>query len=364
MAKYRAGLIGLGWMGMLYDLAERTGVWDVDDIDRPTPELDIHRRFLYHENPGTEGLPSSYAEALWDRPEIDLIAAADRDVKRLRAFRERYGVVSLYDDAGDMLAMERPDIVAVATNTKHRADFTCLAVHHGAKGIFTEKPMAHTLEEADRMVRTCSVAGVPLSCGAIATTHPSFARAGALVRDGEIGELLSIEAPGPFAQHQNWSYFVDSEPAWVIGTGDEPRRESGSDEFMGQGMMVTDSGLVVHFRKGAPGVRLHGSKGDLAYDFPTGWQRWEEMEVEGRPHRVEVPWPGPQFVPPYGGVYSLNDVMDCLAGKLDEPKNSGRRVAMALEVEIALKLSSARGGVRVDLPLEDRSLGLNYDWFR
>ena len=364
MAKYRAGLIGLGWMGMLYDLAQRTGVWDVDDIDRPTPELDIHRRFLYHENPGTEGLPSSYAEALWDRPEIDLIAAADRDVKRLRAFRERYGVVSLYDDAGDMLAIERPDIVSVATNTKHRADLTCLAVHHGAKGIFTEKPMAHTLEEADRMVRTCAEAGVPLSCGAIATTHPSFARAGALVHDGDIGELLSIEAPGPFAQHQNWSYFVDSEPAWVIGTGDEPRRESGSDEFMGQGMMVTDSGLVVHFRKGAPGVRLHGSKGDLAYDFPTGWQRWEEMEVEGRPHRVEVPWPGPQFVPPYGGVYSLNDVMDCLAGKLDEPKNSGRRVAMALEVEIALKLSSARGGVRVDLPLEDRSLGLNYDWFR
>ncbi len=364
MAKYRAGLIGLGWMGMLYDLAQRTGVWDVDDIDRPTPDLNIHRRFHYHENPGTEGLPSSYAEALWDRPGVELVAAAERDVKRLRAFRERYGVVSLYDAAGDMLAIERPDIVAIATNTKHRADFTCLAVRHGAKGIFTEKPMAHTLEEADRMVRTCAEAGVPLSCGAIATTHPSFARAGALVRDGEIGELLSIEAPGPFAQHQNWSYFVDSEPAWVIGTGDEPRRESGSDEFTGQGMMVTESGLVVHFRKGAPGVRLHGSKGDVAYDFPMGWQRWEAMEVEGRPYRVEVPWPGPQFVPPYGGVYSLNDVMDCLAGKLDEPKNSGRRVAMALEVEIALKRSSALGGVRVDLPLEDRSLGLNYDWFR
>ena len=364
MAKYRGALIGLGWMGMLYDLAERTGVWDVDDIDRPTPELNIHRRFLYHENPGTEGLPSSYAEALWDRPEIDLVAAAERDVKRLRAFRERYDVVSLYDDAEDMLSLERPDIVAIATNTKHRADLTCLAVRNGARGIFTEKPMAHTLEEADRMVSTCAAAGVPLNCGATTTTHPSFGRAGQLVSDGAIGELLSIEAHGPFAQHQNWSYFLDSDPAWVIGTGDEPRRESGSDEFTGQGMVVTQSGLAVHFRAGAPGVRLQGSKGELVFDFPTAWQRWEVMEVEGRPFRVEVPWPGPQFVPPYGGVYSLNDVMDCLAGKLDEPKNSGRRVAIALEVEIALKLSSARGGVRVDLPLEDRSLGLNYDWFR
>jgi len=32
--------------------------------------------------------------------------------------------------------------------------------------------------------------------------------------------------------------------------------------------------------------------------------------------------------------------------------------------EIALKQSSAQGGMRVDLPLKDRSLGLHYDWFR
>ena len=56
--------------------------------------------------------------------------------------------------------------------------------------------------------------------------------------------------------------------------------------------------------------------------------------------------------------------MDCLAGELDEPKNSGRRVAVALEVEIAIKLSSAQGGKRIDLPLEDRSLDLEYDWHR
>ena len=67
---------------------------------------------------------------------------------------------------------------------------------------------------------------------------------------------------------------------------------------------------------------------------------------------------------PYGAVYSLNDVIDCMEGRLDEPKNSGRRVAVAVEVEVALKQSSARAGERIELPLEDRSLGLNYDWFR
>ena len=32
--------------------------------------------------------------------------------------------------------------------------------------------------------------------------------------------------------------------------------------------------------------------------------------------------------------------------------------------EIALKQSSAAGGIKVTLPLKDRSLGLHYDWFR
>ena len=364
MAKYRAAVIGLGWMGMLYDLGARSGTWNVDDIDRPTPELDVHRRFHHHDHPGEEGLPDSYAEALSDRPDVELVAAAERDPKRLQVFTERYGVEAVYADAGEMLRQEKPDIVAVATNTKHRADLTCLAAECGARGIFTEKPMAHTLEEADRMVATCARTGTALNCGAITTTHPSFGRALELVRGGAIGGLVSIEAGGPGAQHQNWSLFVDSSPSWVIGIGDGPRRESGSDEFGGQGMMVTQSGLVVHYRSGAPGVRLSGGAGEMTFAYLDGWQLWQEVDVDGSKRRVQMPWPKPQFVPPYGGVYSLNDVIDCMEGRLDEPKNSGRRVAAALEVEVALKQSSAAGGQRVDLPLADRSLGLNYDWFR
>ena len=365
MARYRAGVIGLGWMGMLYDIGKRMGVWHVDDVDRPTPtDLDVHRRFHHHDHPGKEGLPTTYAGALWDRPEVELVAGADRDRKRLKIFDERFGVKALYTDAFEMLRKEKLDIVAVATNIKGRADLTCAAVDNGAKGVLAEKPMAHTLEEADRMVKTCAGAGVPLTCGSITTTHPSFARARELIRSGTIGDVVSIEASGPFAQHQNWSYFLESPPAWVIGTGDQPRRETGSDEFVGQGIMAAQDGQMVHFRKGAPGVRLTGAAGEVAFDFEGGWRLRRHIDSLPPTQWVEMPWPDPQFVPPYGAVYLLADILDCMEGRLDEPKNSGRRVAVALEVEIALKQSSAQGGVRVELPLEDRSLGLNYDWFR
>ena len=365
MAQFRGAVIGLGWMGMLYDLAQRMGQWHVDDVDRPMPDdVDIHRQFHHHNHPGTSGIPTSYAEAIHLRPEVDLVAAADRDVKRLKIFSERYGIDTVYEDASAMLLKEKPDIVAVATNTKDRAALTCLAVECGAKGILTEKPMVHTLEEADRMVKVCSDAGVPLNCGSIPTTDPAFLKAKELVGEGHIGEVVSMESSGPSAQDQNWTYFLDSAPLWVVGVGDDPRRESGSDEFKGQGMLVSEAGPVVHFRAGAPRLRVTGTEGEITFVYPHGFRLWQTHTVRGSSGAVEMPWPAPQFLPPFGGVYSLNDVLDCLAGRLDEPKNSGRRVAIALEVEIALKQSSAQEGKRIDFPLTERSLGLNYDWFR
>ena len=119
------------------------------------------------------------------------------------------------------------------------------------------------------------------------------------------------------------------------------------------------------FRKGSPRGRISGTKGEIQFSFRPGWKLFQEVEPpSGRKQKVAMPWPQPQFVPPYGAVYSLDDLMKCLAGEMDEPKNSGRRVATALEVEIALKQSSAQGGARVSLPLQNRSLGLLYDWFR
>jgi predicted dehydrogenase len=363
-------------MGFLYDLGKRDydniggsykdPKYQLDDPNRPTPTgLDVHRKFHFHDHPGQEGLSNSYAEALWDRPEVELVSGAERDKERLQMFGQRYGITALYTDALEMYRKEKLDIVAICTNTKGRSFLTVKAVEAGAKGILTEKPMTFTLEEADRMVKVCADAGVPLVGGATTVSHPSFARAKELIRNTAIGNVLSLEARVPvMSQHQDWSYFLDSDPLWVSGIGDKPRRERGSTEFLGQGIVATKDGTVLHIRDGAPEVRISGSKGELSFEGGR-WRLWQDIEVSsGRKGRVEMPWPEPQFLLPYRAVYCLDDLIACMEGRLDEPKNSGRRVAVALEVELALKQSSAKGGERVELPLKDRSVGLTYDWFR
>jgi hypothetical protein len=131
-------------------------------------------------------------------------------------------------------------------------------------------------------------------------------------------------------------------------------------------MLVTEDGKSIHFRKGAGVIRLTCSDGEIQFHSgpPGGWRLWQDMDTPEGQRRVEMPWHPPQFVGGYNAVYGLADIIDCIEGRLDEPKNSGRRVTVALEVELGLKQSSAQGGMRVDLPLKDRSLGLHYDWFR
>ncbi len=374
-AKYRGGVVGLGWMGVLYDMGTRDydniggsykdPKYDLESANRPTPDwLNVHRKFYHHEHPGKEGLVSTYAEAIWDRPEVELVAGADRDKKRLSMFGERYGISALYTDALEMYEKENLDILAIATNTRGRSFLTVKAVEAGVKGIFVDKPMTFTLKEADDMVNACAKAGVPLVGGATTTSHPSFAKAKDLVTGGAIGDVTSIEARVPLlSQHQCWAYFVDSELAWVSGIGDKPRRERGSSEFMGQGIIVAKDGTVVHIRDGAPQVKISGSTGEIVFDGKR-WILTQDVDTpSGGKGRVEMPWPDPQW----GSMrtpWCLDDLIAAMEGRMKEPKNSGRIVAMALEAELGLKQSSARGGERVELPLKDRSLGLTYDWFR
>ena len=376
-AKYRGGVVGLGWMGVLYDMGTRdydniggsykNPKYDLESANRPTPDwLDVHRKFHHHDHPGKEGLVATYAEALWDRPEVELVAGADRDEKRLAMFGERYGIEALYTDALEMYEKENLDILAIATNTRGRSFLTVKAVEAGVKGIFVDKPMTFTLKEADDMVNACAKAGVPLVGGATTVSHPSFQKAKELIKSGAIGELTSIEAQVPLSsQHQDWSYFVESELAWVSGTGDKPRRERGSSEFTGQGIIVAKDGTVVHIRAGAPMVTISGSNGEMSFDRSRHyWRLWQDIETPAGKRRVRMPWPDPQFGLGMRTVYCLDDLIACMEGRMKEPKNSGRLVAVALEAELGLKQSSARGGERVELPLKDRSLGLTYDWFR
>lgn len=71
-----------------------------------------------------------------------------------------YGV-SAYSDMHEMMKQEKPDLVAVLTESGNHAKHVIGLAQYGAH-ILVEKPMALTLSDADKMIEVCDAAGVKL----------------------------------------------------------------------------------------------------------------------------------------------------------------------------------------------------------
>ncbi len=88
-------------------------------------------------------------------------------------------------------AIEAYDAVYVATPPAFHEDYTETAAEHG-KHVLCEKPLAATLEGADRMVEACNEADVVLMTAYRLRTEPAIRRMRELIADGVIGEPVQV----------------------------------------------------------------------------------------------------------------------------------------------------------------------------
>jgi len=90
-----------------------------------------------------------------------LTAVCDCDEKKAKNFGEKYGV-NCYTDLHEMMSNEKTiDAVSILTPSGLHTIHT-LAIAPYKKHIIVEKPMALTLEDADKMIRVCDENGIRL----------------------------------------------------------------------------------------------------------------------------------------------------------------------------------------------------------
>lgn len=80
--------------------------------------------------------------------------------EKAQKIADAYGVPA-YVDMHEMMQAEKPDLVAVLTESGNHARHVIELAHYGAH-ILVEKPMALTLVDADQMIKVCDEAGVKL----------------------------------------------------------------------------------------------------------------------------------------------------------------------------------------------------------
>jgi len=152
---------------------------------------------------------------------LRITRAVSRDPGRLRDFGARHKL-ELVGELAPVLADRAIDAVVVATPHSLHCEQT-IAVASAGKAVFCEKPLTLTKAEAARAIEACRKAGVVLGIGTDKRFFPSLRELLRLVKDGDLGKILHLEAhfsnqvAGTFSE---WRYALDESPAGgMTGTG-------------------------------------------------------------------------------------------------------------------------------------------------
>lgn len=92
---------------------------------------------------------------------VECVALYNRTVSKAEKLAAEFGVPRVYGSVEELLDKEQLDFVDICTAVELHAEQTLMAAQRGLP-VVCQKPMATTLEEAERMVKGCREAGVPL----------------------------------------------------------------------------------------------------------------------------------------------------------------------------------------------------------
>ncbi len=131
----------------------------------------------------------SHAKAYHTLDGFELAGLCTRSVKSRDDLPVEYADIPRFENFAEALAELKPDAVSINTWSDTHADFAVAAMEAGAH-VFVEKPLAETVEDAERVVATARRTGRKLVVGYILRHHPSWTKLVELART--LGKPLAM----------------------------------------------------------------------------------------------------------------------------------------------------------------------------
>lgn len=126
-----------------------------------------------------------HAENLrWHVPEAELVAVADADLALARRVADELGVLACAS-VDKLLAREDVRAVLIASPSRFHAEQAVAAARAG-KDVLLEKPIAHSLADADRVIAAMREAGVRLQLGFQRRYDAAYLEAKRLIASGAL----------------------------------------------------------------------------------------------------------------------------------------------------------------------------------
>lgn len=164
---------------------------------------------------GTD-MARSHAAALANIPETQLVACCDHSETARTSFLEHWQrlwpKVRTYGDCEEMLNSESIDMLIIAiTDNVHEHPFVS-AIQHNVPMVFCEKPLATSIESADRMIAAIRTSDSTCAVNITRRWYPTYNQVLAELDAGVIGELkhINLNFGGPRAMlWRNHTHMLD-----------------------------------------------------------------------------------------------------------------------------------------------------------
>ncbi|MFI3238153.1 MAG: Gfo/Idh/MocA family oxidoreductase [Lachnospiraceae bacterium] len=141
-----------------------------------------------HVNGMTEGLITAGATLKW---------VYDTDEGRVERFVEKFPGVKVASSEEEIFADEEVQLVASACITSERADLG-IRVMKAGKHYFTDKAPMTTLDQLERVTKTCAETGKKFAVWySERIASESAVHAGTLIKEGAIGKVVQVLGLGP-----------------------------------------------------------------------------------------------------------------------------------------------------------------------
>jgi predicted dehydrogenase len=152
-----------------------------------------------------------------------LVAVCDRMEARAQAARKRFGAQASYTDLHRFL--RESDVELVLNLTPHHAHAgVSLAALEAGRHVYTEKPMAQSLDEATQLIEAARAHRVKLACAPVTLLLPTMRRWQQRIREGAIGRPTFARAQALAAPL--WDGF-SPDHAWYFTAGSGPLMDMG-----------------------------------------------------------------------------------------------------------------------------------------
>jgi predicted dehydrogenase len=172
-----------------------------------------------------------------DNEDVEITCLCNRTIERAKNKINQFNLdknVNIYSDYKEMLNEEKIDIVEILLPHHIHAEATVYAAEKGVKGISVQKPMALSLDEADKMLEACKESGSILSIYENFVFDAHILKGKELIEQDYIGDIASIRIKVAMGAYGGWD-IPESTSKWRTDPNQVGGAKSGSPVLLDNG---------------------------------------------------------------------------------------------------------------------------------